>query len=154
MKSMLLGSIGELYSHWDSFILGSSVENVPGPHTGLIICPRSLELLLQISPGKEKAVFGIHLPINPHSSLSSGWGSHCQHLHLSDRKDHCRGPFKDLNQFPQLNLQRTLQHWCKAIIQFKVLIVCKNYRAFPGGPVAKTSSSQCWGPRCDPWSRD
>ena len=27
-----------------------------------------------------------------------------------------------------------------------------KYRDFPGGPVAKTLSSQCRGPRFDPWS--
>ena len=27
-----------------------------------------------------------------------------------------------------------------------------SFREFPGGPVAKTLSSQCRGPRFDPWS--
>ena len=28
----------------------------------------------------------------------------------------------------------------------------KNYRDFPGGPVAKTPHSQCRGPGFNPWS--
>lgn len=66
MKSMCFwGALERALFSLRFFHPGTSIENVPGPHIGLITCPRSLELLLQISPGKEKAIFGIHLPINP-----------------------------------------------------------------------------------------
>ena len=44
------------------------------------------------------------------------------------------------------------QTYCKLNEMTGVCIKTRSRGDFPGGPVGKTPSSQCRGPRFDPWS--
>ena len=42
----------------------------------------------------------------------------------------------------------------KTFMSTKIVLKTSIWKDFPGGPVAKTSCSQCKRPRFDPWSEN
>ena len=102
------------------------------------------------------------------SSLSQVWSMLSTPLLLHMPGHHhlclayCEGPLNILFASTPFSLQPVLHNEARRILLFffsrgillqdKFESLIKNCWDFPGGPVAKTPSSQCKGPRFDPWS--